>query len=164
MKNLKVPILFILVLLAVLIIVPAAQASSTSDFPKDRQILEAISLIYAPIPENRSGWLEAICQRMTEGGCVYFTDQLESKLWQNGQDVALNSVVPGEVVATLDDGSQVWKAAVEIYKNCGDVLKNCPSSESDIYLHVVYNEAQDKWLLNRVLYGPYIDFPQLKEQ
>jgi hypothetical protein len=93
---------------------------------------------------------------MTEGGCGYFTDHLESRLWQNGQDVALNSVVPGKVAATLNDGSQVWKAEVSIYKTCGTSMKNCPSIESDIYLHVVYDEAQGKWLLNRILYGPYI--------
>ena len=156
MKNLKVPIKLVLMLLAVFIVVPTAQASPTSAFPKDRQVLEAVSLIYAPMPDNRSGWLEAVCQRMTEGGCGYFTDQLASSLWENGQDVALNSAWPIGVVATLNDGSQVWKAAVAIYKSCGEALKNCPSLESDLYLHVVYDEAQDKWLLNRVLYGPYI--------
>ena len=151
-------------LLAAFIVVPTAQASSTPDFPKDRHVLEAVALIYAPTPDNRSGWLDSVCERMTEGGCGYFTDQLESRLWQNGQDVALNSVVPGKVVATLDDGSQVWKAQLSIYKTCGSALKDCPSIESDIYLHVVYDEAQDKWLLNRILYGPYIDFLQIEEQ
>jgi hypothetical protein len=155
-KNLKVSIKLVLMLLAVFIVVPTAQASPTSDFPKDRQVLEAVSLIYAPMPDNRSSWLEAVCQRMTEGGCGYFTDQLESRLWQNGQDVALNSAWPFGAVATLDDGSQVWKAAMATYKSCGDALKNCLSIESDLYLHVVYGEAQDEWLLNRVLYGPYI--------
>jgi len=154
-KNLKVPIMTVLFLL-VFAVVSTAQASSTPDFPKDRHVLEAVALIYAPMPDDRSGWLDMVCHRMTEGGCAYFTENLESKFWQNGQNVALNSVVPGEVIATLDDDSQVWKAEVSIYKTCGDALKNCPYIESDIYLHVVYDEAQGKWLLNRVLYGPYI--------
>jgi hypothetical protein len=85
-KNLKVPIMFVLMLLAAFIVVPAAQASSTPDFPKDRRVLEAVSLIYAPMPDNRSGWLDAVCHRMTEGGCGYFTEHLESRLWQKGQD------------------------------------------------------------------------------
>ena len=34
---------------------------------------------------------------------------------------------------------------------------------SDVHLHVVYDTAQDKWLLNRVLYGAYIVFPKLEE-
>jgi hypothetical protein len=148
--------MLVLMLLAAFIVVPAAQASSTPDFPTDRHVLEAVSLIYAPMPDNRSGWLDVVCHRMTKGGCAYFTEHLESRLWHNGQDIALNSVVPGKVAATLNDGSQVWKEEVSIYKTCGDALKNCPSLESDIYLHVVYDEAQGKWLLNRILYGPYI--------
>ncbi len=156
MKNLKVPIMLVLVLLAAFIVVPTAQASSTPDFPKDRHVLEVVALIYAPTPDNHSGWLDSVCERMTEGGCGYFTDQLESRLWQSGQDVVLNSVVPGKVVATLEDGSQVWREEVSIYKTCGSALKDCPFIQSDIYLHVVFDEAQNKWLLNRVLYGPYI--------
>jgi len=159
MKSLKSPIMFVLALLAAFVTASTAQASPTPDFPKDRQVLEAVSLIYAPTPDNRSGWLDAVCENMTEGGCGYFSDNLESMLWQSGQDIALNSVVPVPfgVVATLEDGSQVWKGEVSIYKTCGDALKNCPSLESDIYLHVVYDEAQDEWLLNRILYGPYIE-------
>jgi hypothetical protein len=155
-KNLKIPIMLVLVLLAVFAVVPTAQASSIPNFPKERQVLEAVALMYAPTPDNHSAWLDAVCENMTEGGCGYFTGNLESNFWQNGQDVALDSAIPIGVVTTLDDGSQVWKAAVAIYKSCGDALKNCPSTESDIYLHVVYNKTQDKWLLNRVLYGPYI--------
>lgn len=159
MKSLKSPIMFVLALLAAFVTASTAQASPTPDLPKDRQVLEAVSLIYAPMPDNRSGWLDAVCENMTEGGCGYFSDNLESMLWQSGQDIALNSVVPVPfgAVATLEDGSQVWKEEVSIYKTCGDALKNCPALESDIYLHVVYDEAQDEWLLNRILYGPYIE-------
>jgi hypothetical protein len=160
MKNLKVSIKLVFFLLAVFIVVPTAQASAIVKDGiglEDRHVLEAVALIYAPTPDNRLDWLDVVCQRMTEGGCGYFTDHLESRLWQNGQDVALNSVVPGKVAATLNDGSQVWKAEVSIYKTCGNSLKNCPSIESDTYLHVVYDEVQGKWLLNRVLYGPYLE-------
>ena len=159
MKSLKSPIMFVLALLAAFVTASTAQASPTPDLPKDRQVLEAVSLIYAPMPDNRSGWLDAVCENMTEGGCGYFSDNLESMLWQSGQDIALNSVVPVPfgVVATLEDGSQVWKEEVSIYKTCGSALKDCPFIESDVYLHVVYDEAQDEWLLNRILYGPYIE-------
>jgi hypothetical protein len=162
MKNLKVSIKLVFFLLAVFIVVPTAQASAIAKDGiglEDRHVLEAVALIYAPTPDNRSDWLDAVCQRMTEGGCGYFTDHLASGFWQNGQDVALNSVMPRPfgVAATLNDGSQVWKAEVSIYKTCNSALQNCPSIESDIYLHVVYDEVQDKWLLNRVLYGPYLE-------
>jgi len=152
MKNLKTSIMLVLALLTVFTLA----ASPMPDFPKDRYVLEAVSLIYAPTPNDHSGWLDAVCERMTEGGCGYFTDNLESNLWQNGQAVAFNSAVPAGVIATLDDGSQVWKAKVAIYQTCRSALKDCPSIESDLYLHVVYDEAQNKWLLNRLLYGPYI--------
>ena len=156
MKNLKVQIVLFFALLAASVLVSPVQASPIPDLPKDRHILEGLALMYSPM-ENHSDWLHAICENMTEGGCDYFTDHLASRLWQNGKDVALNSVVPGKVAATLDDGSQVWKAEVSIYKTCASALKNCPSIESDTYLHVVYDEVQGKWLLNRVLYGPYLE-------
>jgi hypothetical protein len=64
-------------------------------------------------------------------------------------------------VATLPDDSQVWKANISIFNTC--LSKDCPAIESDLYLHVVHDEAQDAWLLNRILYGPYIDTPQFEE-
>ncbi|MDO8752974.1 MAG: hypothetical protein Q7J80_03685 [Anaerolineales bacterium] len=171
MQNLKVPIMLVLVLLAVFVVVSPAQASPIAgagigfDPQKESHVWGAVVLMYAPMPDNHSNWLDAVCKNMTEGGCGYFTDNLESMLWQRGHGVVSASALPVAVVATLDDGSQVWKAAVAIHKNCGVVvLKNCQFIESDIYLLVVYDQAQGKWLLNRVLYGPYIDFPQFEEQ
>ena len=169
MKKLKSSIMLVLVFLAMFVLIAPAQASPIAsdgigqDSQKNRYVLQAVALIYAPM-DNYSDWLDTVCENMTEGGCGYFTDNLGSMLWQTGQDVALDSAWPVGVVATLDDGSQVWKAAIAIYKSCGDALKDCPSIESDIYMHVVYDEAQNKWLLNRVLYGPYIDFPKFEEQ
>ncbi len=158
MKNLKVPIMTVLFLLVMFTVVSTAQASAIPDFSKERPVLEAISLLYAPTPDNHSSWQDSVCERMTEGGCGYFTDQLESRLWKSGQDIAFESAWSLRSIATLEDDSQVWKAAVVIYKNCGEAaLKNCPSIQSDLYLHAVYDETQKKWLLNRVLYGPYIE-------
>ena len=175
MQNLKVSIVLVLVLLAVSVGASPAQASRIASDgigfnpPKEYHVLGAVVMMYAPMPKNHSAWLEAVCENMTEGGCGYFTDNLESMLWQIGQGVVGDSAWPsGGTVATLNDGSQVWKAAVTIYKNCrfesDVVLEDCQAIESDTYLHVVYDKAQGRWLLNRVLYGPYIDFPQFKEQ
>ena len=169
MKNIKVSIVLILVLLAVSVIVFPAQASLTVsdvitfEIPRENRVLMAVALMYAPTPEFHSYWRDAVCDFMTEGGCAYFTDNLESMLWQTGQGVTGDNASPIGVVAKLNDGSQVWKAGLTIYRNCG-IPKNCKTSESDVYLHVVYDEAQGKWLLNRVLYGPHIDFPKLEEQ
>jgi len=158
MKKLKRSIMLVLVLLSMFATTAAAQASSAPDFPKEHYVLEAISLLYAPTPDHRSDWNDAVCQRMTDGGCAYFRDQLESRLWQSGQGVTFNGVIPGKVIAALQDGSQVWKTEVAIQ------YQDHPVIESDIYLHVVFDVEQDKWLLNRVLYGPHIDFPKFEEQ
>ena len=154
MKILTLPALFLLALFAV---VPAAQASPTPFFPKEREVLQTITRMYAPTADSQSDWQNAVCENMTEGGCGYFAEHLASRFWQSGQDVALTSAIPGKVVAILADGSQVWKEEISIYKTCGEALEKCPSIESDIYLHVVYDETRNKWLLNRALYGPYIE-------
>lgn len=169
MKNIKAPIVLVLIFLAVSVVVSPAHASPiindgiTFEIPKENNALMAVVMMYAPTPEFHSHWRNAVCDFMTEGGCAYFTDNLEIMLWQTGQGVTADNASLTGVVAKLDDGSQVWKASLTIYRKCG-FSKNCKTSESDIYLHVVYDEAQGKWLLNRVLYGPYIDFPKFEEQ
>ena len=151
-----------LVLLSTSLSVSAAHAQADMDVDP-RHALEAVVSMYAPMHGMHSFWLDAVCERMTAGGCGYFTENLESILWQAGKDVTGDQAALIDVVAKLDDGSQVWKAAMTIYENC-QLSKNCTTSQSDIYLHVVYDEAQGKWLLNRVLHGPYIDFPKFEEQ
>ena len=162
MKNVKVPIVLVL---AMFIFVSTAQARPNANAGIEKRAMLAVAMMYAPTPQYHSYWLDAVCDQMTEGGCRYFTDNLESLFWQKGQIVTGDSAHLVGVAATLDDGSQVWKATVTAYKKCGVVfLKNCPFLESDIYLHVVYDETQRAWLLNRVLYGPYIDLPQFEDQ
>ena len=154
--------MLLLVLLSGSLVVSSAQAQDDIDVDP-RHALEAVTTMYAPMHGMHSFWLDAVCERMTKGGCGYFTENLESILWQAGLDVTGDQAALIDVVAKLDDGSQVWKAALTIYENC-QLSTNCTTSESDVYLHVVYDEAQGKWLLNRVLYGPYIDFPKFEEK
>lgn len=156
MKN-STTITLMLVLLAVFSLAASPMPSAS----KYRPVLEALSMMYAPTLENRIEWAEMVCQRTTAGGCEIFMETQADLLWQNGQEVAFNSVVPVGVVATLPDGSQVWKVNISIFNTCAS--KDCPAIESDLYLHVVHDEAQDAWLLNRILYGPYIDPPQFEE-
>ena len=154
--------MLLLVLISASLIVSSAQAQADMDVDP-HHALEAVVSMYAPMHGLHSFWLDAVCERMTAGGCGYFRENLESILWQAGLNVTGDQAALIEVVAKLDDGSQVWKAVLTIYENC-QLSTNCTTSESDIYLHVVYDEAQGKWLLNRVLYGPYIDFPKFEEQ
>ena len=151
-----------LVLLSMSLNMSVAQAQADMDVDH-RHVLEAVVSMYSPMHGLHSLWLDAVCERMTEGGCGYFTENLESILWQSSQEVTGDQAELINVVAKLDDGSQVWKTVLTIYENC-QIAKNCKTSESDIYLHVVFDEAQGKWLLNRVLHGPYIDFPKFEEQ
>jgi hypothetical protein len=162
MKSIKVSIMLVLILLTMSLNVSAAQAQDDMEVDP-HYALGAVVSMYAPVPGYHSFWLDAVCERITEGGCSYFTENLEVILWQAGQNVTGDQASLIDVIAKLDDGSQVWKAALTIYENCQN-SKNCKTSESDIYLHVVYDETQKKWLLNRVLYGPYIDFPKFEEQ
>jgi len=149
-------------LMIILLAAFSLAASPMRDSSKYHPILEALSLMYAPTLGDRAGWMETVCQRMTTGGCEYFMETQADLLWQNGQEVAFNSVTPVGVMATLSDGSQVWKAQVAIFNACAS--KDCPAIESDLYLHLVRDETQDAWLLNRILYGPYIELPQFEEQ
>jgi hypothetical protein len=162
MKKIKVLTMLFLALLSTSLIVSSAQAQDDMDVDP-HYALGAVTTMYAPMHGYHSFWLDAVCERMTEGGCGYFTENIETILWQAGKEVTGDQAALIDVVAKLDDGSQVWKAALTIYENC-QIAKNCKTSESDIYLHVVFDEAQGKWLLNRVLHGPYIDFPKLAEQ
>jgi hypothetical protein len=86
---LKSSIILVLVFLAMFIHIAPAQASPVAsdgiklDSQKDRYVLQAVALIYAPM-DNHLDWLDAACENMTEGGCSYFADNLGSMLWQAG--------------------------------------------------------------------------------
>jgi hypothetical protein len=149
-------------LMIIFLAVFSLAASPMRDSSKYRPVLEALSLMYAPTLGDRAGWAETVCQRMTIGGCEYFTENQADRLWQNGQEVAFNSAIPVGVSATLPDGSQIWKAQISIFNACAS--KDCPAIESDLYLHLVYSNETNQWLLNRILYGPYIEPPQFEEQ
>jgi hypothetical protein len=149
-------------LMFLLLAVFSLAARPMPDTSRYRPVLEALSLMYVPTLEDRAGWAETVCQRMTTGGCEYFMENQVDLLWQNRQEVAFNSVTPVGVAATLPDGSQVWEVQISIFNVCAS--KACPAIESDLYLHLVHDETQDTWLLNRILYGPYIALPYFEEQ
>jgi hypothetical protein len=121
--------------------------------PGSALALSAVAGMYAPPSSGESFWSNVICSEMSAGGCDYFKANLESMLWQKGQTVAIegSSVNFVGVVSNLADGSQVWKMTVTIYDQGGKSLT------SNVFAHVVYDQAQGQWLLNRVLYGPYIN-------
>jgi hypothetical protein len=101
--------------------------------------------------DQQSGWEGLICSGMTSGGCDYFESHTADLLWSKSKDVVLTAVTFDDVAGTLPDGSQVWKMTIMIYQS-GDPN----GSAQDTYVHVVPDPAQG-WLLNRVLYAPYIN-------
>ena len=112
----------------------------------------ALAAMYARAGfDQHSGWEGMICSGMTSGGCDCFQSHTADMLWLKSKDVVLSSVYFEHVSATLPDGSQVWKMTVTIYEP-GDPN----GSSQDAYVLVVPDPIQG-WLLNRVLYGPYID-------
>ena len=133
-----------------------AQSPSPTDplfrMPDNALALSAVAAIYAPPSSGESLWSNTICSEMSVGGCGYFKANLESAFWQKGQAVVIegSGVNFVGVVSNLADGSQVWKMTVTIFEHG-------KSLTSDVFAHVTYDQAQEQWLLNRVLYGPYIN-------
>ena len=92
-----------------------------------------------------------ICSGMTSGGCDYFESHTADMLWSKSKDVVLSTVYFEHVSATLPDGSQVWKMTTH------DLPSRDPNGSSqDAFVHVISDPVQG-WLLNRVLYAPYIN-------
>ncbi len=123
------------------------------EFPKEAVVASAVAAMYAPDGgSDEVLWSNTICSEMSAGGCGYFKANLESALWQKGQAVVIegSGVNFVGVVSNLADGSQVWKMTVTIFEHG-------KSLTSDVFAHVTYDQAQEQWLLNRVLYGPYVN-------
>ncbi|MGA7194140.1 MAG: hypothetical protein WBW94_10950 [Anaerolineales bacterium] len=111
----------------------------------------ALAAMYARAGfDQPSGWEDMICSGMTGGGCDYFESHTADTLWSKSQDVVLSGVYFDQVSATLPDGSQVWKMTLTIFD------QDHTNSTLDAYVYVVPDRTQG-WLLNRVLYGPYIN-------
>ena len=113
---------------------------------------EALAAMYARAGfDQQSSWEGMICSGMTSGGCDYFKNHTADMLWSKNKDVVLSGVTLDDVAGGLADGSQVWKMTVTIYQP-GDPK----GLAQDAYVHVVPDSVQG-WLLNRVLYAPYIN-------
>ena len=87
---------------------------------------------------ERSAWEDKVCANMTGDGCLLFRKTYAPAIWQSPQQVpALVSF--GEIVESLEDGTQIWKVNVEI-----------GALSTPVYIHV--EEGQAGWLLVRVLF------------
>ena len=100
--------------------------------------------------DQQLAWEGMICSGMTTGGCDYFESNIADLLWSKSRDVVLTAITFYDVAGTLPDGSQVWKMTLTIFD------QDHTNSTQDAYVHVVPDPVQG-WLLNRVLYAPYIN-------
>ena len=97
---------------------------------------------------DQSGWEGSVCSNMTQGGCDFFKSHIADLLWMKGADVELDVVTFDSVAGTLPDNSQVWKLTLSVWRYHIEMTQ-------DVYVHIVHDPAQG-WLLNRILYAPYI--------
>ena len=137
------------------LVVQPVYADSGSAFtftlPKEVNVAAAIAGMYAPSPSGgETLWSNSLCSEMSSGGCNYFRANEASMLWQKGQgDVIEGSAANFDgVVSSLEDGSQVWKLTITLFTKSG-------SPTYTVFAHVVRDNG-GRWVLNRILYGPYI--------
>ncbi|MBI1793378.1 MAG: hypothetical protein HYR70_04215 [Chloroflexi bacterium] len=128
---------------------PVRAQSQLPVLPKEALVGASLAAMYAP-GGDESFWQNSICSGMTAGGCGFFKSSQAGSLWNAGRGAIGDSVTFAEVAAQLKDGSQLWRMSVTIYMGQGKALTR------EAYAQVVYDQARGQWLLNRVLYGPYI--------
>ena len=133
---------------------PASAASAQDDtpfppMPPQAGVEYAVASMYAPMG-NEAFWITSLCSQMTSGGCGYFQRKQADALWQLGQGVRGDTAARAEVVAEIPPRSQVWKMEVMI-------VRADERSFHDVYVLAQQNDG-GQWLLDRVLYGPYLGF------
>ena len=107
----------------------------------------SLSALYAPA-DNKEHWIRMVCTGMTAGGCDYFRSRQADSLWdsQAGHDASSGGFI--ESVADINETSQVWRAGMTVFTRGSQVT-------SDVYV-LVERGADNRWHLDRVLYGPGI--------
>ena len=150
---------FALVILAVTAISVSAlgkhESAGTDNVDSGRAIIKdsmpaalAVAAMYAP-NENYGVdyWQGLVCSGMTAGGCEYFKSNQASEMWESQIGHAADFVNSVIKVKTINDSAEVWKAHLTIFITSKEKI------EQDIFV-LVERGADDRWYLNRVLYGP----------
>ena len=144
----------IVFILAVVLTFSPVSAAPTQDgtpyppMPPQAGVAYAVASMYAPMG-NETFWITSLCSQMTSGGCDYFQRKQANALWRLGQGVRGDTASRAEVVAEIPPRSQVWKMTVTIWKD--------EETAYDVYVLAQQNDG-GQWLLDRVLYGPYLGF------
>jgi hypothetical protein len=128
---------------------PAQDGTPFPPMPPQAGVEYAVASMYAPMG-NEAFWITSLCSQMTSGGCGYFQRKQADVLWRLGQGVRGDTAARAEVVAEIPPRSQVWKMEVMI-------VRADERSVQDVYVLAQQNDG-GQWLLDRVLYGPYLGF------
>ncbi len=159
MKKL-LPISIALVILAAAFVTVAAQGNSSQTVvdpePLENPIMVrdehapamvSLAALYAPA-EDKDGWIRLVCAGMSARGCDYFKSNQADGMWESQADHDASSGGFIESVKDINDTAQVWHAVVTVFAEGNEVT-------SDVYL-LVERGADNRWYLNRMLYGPGI--------
>jgi len=153
-SNVKLKMfVFVLFALMAALVSPASAASAQDGapfppMPPQAGVEYAVASMYAPMG-NEAFWIASLCSQMTSGGCGYFQREQADALWRLGQGVIGDTAARAEVIAEIPPKSQVWKMTVTIWKD--------EETAYDVYVLAQQNDG-GQWLLDRVLYGPYLGF------
>ncbi len=159
MKKL-LPISIALIILAAAFVTVAAQGNSNRTVvdpePLENPIMVqdehapamvSLAALYAPA-EDKGGWVRLVCAGMSAGGCDYFKSNQADSMWESQADHDASSGGFIESVKDINDTAQVWHAEVTVFAEGNEVT-------SDVHV-LVERGADNRWYLNRVLYGPGI--------
>ena len=114
---------------------------------EDGPAMISLAALYAPA-EDKGNWIKMVCTGMSAGGCDYFKSNQADSLWESqaGHDASSGGFI--ESVKDLNETAQLWHAEVTVFAKGSEV-------KSDVYV-LVERGADDRWYLNRALYGPGI--------
>lgn len=107
----------------------------------------SLAALYAPA-QDKEGWVRLVCAGMSAAGCDYFKSNQADSMWESQADHDASSGGFIESAKVINDNAQVWHAEVTVFAEGHEVT-------SDVFV-LVERGADNRWYLNRVLYGPGI--------
>jgi len=162
MKFYKFASLFFILLITVASVAALAASGYRAEINEDHEPLEnpsmvqdesaralaALAILYAP-NDDKDRWVKFVCNGMTDGGCEFFKNNHADAIWESpaGHDGVSSGGSLAEVI-TINDSAQVWHVQMTIFSNSEEI-------KSDVFV-LVERGANGNWVLNRVLYGPWI--------
>ncbi len=157
------------IVLTAAFVVYGARAETTSDYaPKsvdtiiyppaemtqNAPALTSLAAMYTPM-DTQEHWLKSVCAGMTKGGCDHFKENQAAEVWDEQLGNVGSSAGYISNTTVIDETHQVWTATTSIFTQGPN---DQHSTEKSFDVHVLVERGADqKWYLDRVLFGPSID-------